>query len=299
MRRSFNIIALKYLMYNVISVVFMFMFWFGAMIVTGNKNLDTNDNAAYVAQLVSVVAASVVLMAVDRPKKWFKSRGYMSSKGIYKAVVFMIVLQIISTILMVMAESLFNMGGLTLVPKYLDEVDENNIWMILYSCIIAPICEELCFRGFLLSSLKKYGKVFSVVSTALLFSLFHGNPIQGINAFILGLFLGYIALNYGLKWAMVFHALNNIEISFISSVTDYFGEESAVGYALNAVVAVAVLAAIMSTIFIIVRNADKIGSYMSKNGSGMGKCFVSMLCSVFIISILYGLYTFITSVGPM
>ena len=83
------------------------------------------------------------------------------------------------------------------------------------------------------------------------------------------------------------------------TVCDLMAGTNAVGYALNAVVAVAVLAAIMSTIFIIVRNADKISSYMSKNGSGMGKCFVSMLCSVFIISILYGLYTFITSVGPM
>lgn len=74
------------------------------------------------------------------------------------------------------------------------------ILAIVTITVLAPIIEELLFRGFLQSYLKKYiGRKLAVCSSALLFSLFHFTYEQKIaNIFIisvlftLGLMLGFI-----------------------------------------------------------------------------------------------------------
>jgi len=43
-----------------------------------------------------------------------------------------------------------------------------------------------------------------------LFGLFHGNLVQSPYAFVVGLVLGYTAVEYSITWAMVLHMLNNL-----------------------------------------------------------------------------------------
>lgn len=93
------------------------------------------------------------------------------------------------------------------------EIYENNIlYCILTICICAPIIEELICRGILLAGLlNKYSANVSIFLSALLFALMHGNLKQGINAFLLGLILGYLYYKTKSVYLTIFaHFSNNI-----------------------------------------------------------------------------------------
>lgn len=70
--------------------------------------------------------------------------------------------------------------------------------MIIYTAVLGPISEELAFRGLSLGYFKKSMTfAWANVLQALLFGLIHGNAIQFVYAFVLGLLFGYIAHRTG------------------------------------------------------------------------------------------------------
>lgn len=82
---------------------------------------------------------------------------------------------------------------------------------ILYTCIAAPITEELVFRGIILKNLSKASQGFGIFASALLFGLVHGNIPQFINAFLCGIILGHAAIKYNsLTPCIVIHMCINI-----------------------------------------------------------------------------------------
>lgn len=87
-----------------------------------------------------------------------------------------------------------------------------TIVSFIYIGIIAPISEELIFRGVLLNKAKVVLPIFwANVLQGFLFGLYHMNIIQGIYAFIIGMFLGSICI--GLKSiyaAVVLHVIINL-----------------------------------------------------------------------------------------
>lgn len=69
--------------------------------------------------------------------------------------------------------------------------------LTIYSCIIAPVTEELFFRGMLLRVFSKANQRFAVIATAFFFGLSHGNIPQFLLAFSVGILLGHITLKHG------------------------------------------------------------------------------------------------------
>ncbi|MBD7912527.1 CPBP family intramembrane glutamic endopeptidase [Clostridium cibarium] len=71
--------------------------------------------------------------------------------------------------------------------------ENNYFYLISSACFYAPIVEEVVFRGIILGGLlKKYSPKIALPISAFLFAFAHLNLQQGINAFLLGLFLGYV-----------------------------------------------------------------------------------------------------------
>ena len=82
---------------------------------------------------------------------------------------------------------------------------------ILSIVVLAPVFEEMLFRGIILRGfLKNYSATKSIIITAVLFGVLHLNPVQSIIAALLGLALGWIFVKTGSLWVCIlFHALNN------------------------------------------------------------------------------------------
>ena len=89
-------------------------------------------------------------------------------------------------------------------------VDTDNFSMWLYAGLGAPIFEELLFRGLVMRSLEPYGKRMAILVSALLFGFYHGNPLQAPFAAMVGMVLGYVAMEHNIVWAMVLHMFNNL-----------------------------------------------------------------------------------------
>lgn len=78
--------------------------------------------------------------------------------------------------------------------------------------VIAPVVEELIFRGIILQGLRRnYSAFTAVFMSALLFSLYHLNPWQMPATFVLGLLLGWIMVrSKNIVLSILGHSVNNL-----------------------------------------------------------------------------------------
>lgn len=84
--------------------------------------------------------------------------------------------------------------------------------MFIYSVILAPISEELIFRGVTLRIAQRaFPFWIANIIQALLFGIFHMNPLQGCYTFVIGLILGYVCHRGGSLYHVIFfHFLFNL-----------------------------------------------------------------------------------------
>ena len=81
---------------------------------------------------------------------------------------------------------------------------------IIYAICIAPILEEIVFRGVLMTYLKKYGIKTAIIISSLFFGISHYNIYMVIPAFFIGIVLACVAYKYSLKYSILLHVLMNI-----------------------------------------------------------------------------------------
>ena len=85
--------------------------------------------------------------------------------------------------------------------------------------IIAPLGEELLFRGFLQQVLEKHWKdvTKAVLVTALFFAMIHMNPYWFVQIYILGILLGFLAWKTkSVLPPLILHGINNAMAMFFS-----------------------------------------------------------------------------------
>ncbi|MCB2359678.1 CPBP family intramembrane glutamic endopeptidase [Clostridium estertheticum] len=116
------------------------------------------------------------------------------------------------------------------INQAVDELAVLPIISIISVIIVAPIYEEIIFRGILLKGMsKKTNSAVAIVVSALLFAVVHMNIPQGINAFLLGLVLGFIYLNKKSIYLSIFaHFINNVLALSLSSFFSSIGGEYAI-----------------------------------------------------------------------
>lgn len=151
---------------------------------------------------------------------------------------------------------LFKLIGVQSAPKM--AIDYNNlplpsmIIIIITTVFIGPLTEEIFTRGILLHILAPYGKVFAMVTTALLFSLGHSNFGQLFTTFLFGIVMAYITLQTGtIKNSFILHAINN----GIAVIGQIIGLSSPQGGAVFAIVTYVTLGCIGIEILIKKRQA--------------------------------------------
>lgn len=113
--------------------------------------------------------------------------------------------------------------------------------------ILAPVSEEIVFRGLTMRILEKTGWKFWVVNVlqAVLFGVEHLNLVQGIYAFVLGLALGYICKKTDSLWGSILaHSVFNISGTWIVSAVFPESEAGEIGILKLAVVAVVSIVAV-------------------------------------------------------
>ncbi len=88
----------------------------------------------------------------------------------------------------------------------------NFIIQLIVIGFIAPICEELIFRGLIYNRAKSYfGPAVAAVTSAFMFAFYHGNMLQFIYAFIIGFMMAYLYEKSGtFLTPVIFHICCNL-----------------------------------------------------------------------------------------
>jgi membrane protease YdiL (CAAX protease family) len=96
---------------------------------------------------------------------------------------------------------------------------------------VAPaFAEEGFFRGLMLTRLRaRWSRWPAIVVTALAFGVFHVDPVQGSEAFVAGVFFGWVAERLGgIRPTIVAHAVNNGMFVVVASFAGHGDEPSRV-----------------------------------------------------------------------
>ena len=100
--------------------------------------------------------------------------------------------------------SMFKFKGRTSLinePLYID---------VIMAVFVAPILEEIVFRGVIMNNLRKYGIRVAIIINSLLFGLSHYNIEMIVPGFLTGIIFSYIAYKYSIKYSILIHFFINV-----------------------------------------------------------------------------------------
>ncbi len=208
--------------------------------VTGSTDLVTGKLITTTA-VTSVVVIAVFLLTrwAEVSPKWIRTRPWMV---LFWSVVASLGALIPSAWVQEQMPELPN-----IVEQEFDMILQNR-WGYLTIGLLAPLSEEIVFRGAILKSLLNSSRLpvwGAIALSALMFSLIHMNPAQMPHAFVIGLLLGWMYWRTGsILPGMAYHWANNSAAYVIYNIypdsdimlSDVFGSTSrvlmAVGFSL-------------------------------------------------------------------
>lgn len=90
--------------------------------------------------------------------------------------------------------------------------NEMTIILAVYSLLLAPIGEEIAFRGLTMRFARQALPFWAAnIFQAALFGIMHLNVVQGVYAFTMGLFLGWVCKKgHSIKYSIILHILFNV-----------------------------------------------------------------------------------------
>ncbi len=104
--------------------------------------------------------------------------------------------------------SYFGLGGSGVPMAY---HDQSIVLLLFTSAIIPAFCEELFFRGLIMTNLMPLGRNFAIIASGIIFGLVHGNHDQILFATIAGIVFGWLYAETGSIWCgVIIHLFNNL-----------------------------------------------------------------------------------------
>ncbi|KFI52648.1 CPBP family intramembrane glutamic endopeptidase [Bifidobacterium biavatii] len=166
-----------------------------------------------------------------------------------------------------------------------------TVSMWLYIGLIGPVIEELVFRGVVMKELKPLGRNFAILTSSLMFALFHDDVVQGLFAFACGLIFAFVAMEYSLVWSIALHVFNNAVIGGVfSAIAGSFGDTGNVVYAVCLVIV-----GVGGLIWVLLKYGWGLREYVRVNRSAPGTYWgwtSGLFLTLVILNVLIALISF-------
>lgn len=280
-RKGMNTVALTVLAYygimNFFAILVMLVdllcYVIGQMIQSLPVDLDsmmqymmdsvTRNGWGYI---LSILVGTVIVLAWKKKAFWcneiFAKNKKMTAGAFFQRLAVFLSAQLFAQLFSIVLEWLLNLMGLSAVAALeAAAITSTGFSMFLYVTILGPISEELLFRGLLLRLVKPWGKQTAILVSALVFGLFHGNIIQIPFAFLVGLVLGYVTVEYSIVWAIVLHIFNNLVMSDLLGRLSSLMTEAAGTVLLYGILIIAAAAAVV----LLICNRHQVKAYFAEN----------------------------------
>lgn len=152
--------------------------------------------------------------------------------------------------------------------------------MLLQSALLAPICEELFFRGYLMGAFARAGRGKAVAAAALLFAAAHGVDAAFLPRFLFGCLLGLMARRTGSILApMLMHGCYNAAVLMIGFSGVSLGGSSLLFCALG-LLSAALCFAMVARVYLARANRAPVDWGGALNGREIAKVAVSVLAVI-------------------
>ena len=176
------------------------------MIFVNNKTLVIDSHIfryIYMFRIYRwILSLPIIYYFVKTYKKYeyFKTNEKLNVKDFntYFALVFFI-----GNICNLLIISMFKFKGRTPLinePLYID---------VIMAVLVAPILEEIVFRGVIMNNLRKYGIRAAIIINSIFFALSHYNTDMIIPAFFPGIIFSYVAYKYSIRYSILIHFFIN------------------------------------------------------------------------------------------
>ena len=193
-----------------------------------------SKNMILITGVISAICLLIFYIMMNR--EWRKRTYYIEeTKPIYIKYLYVAAASVGLTVAANLAINAFEVfsyaGDYTQIADVL--YSEPLYLQILIIGILAPVCEELMFRGLIYERLTSFSNPRSaMIVTSILFGVFHGTMIQIIYAFFFSLFMIYAYRRAGSFLAPVmFHIISNLTCIALSQIDTL----SSMGYSIGIV----------------------------------------------------------------
>ncbi|WP_407415928.1 CPBP family intramembrane glutamic endopeptidase [Methanobrevibacter sp.] len=219
-KKIFSKIGFNYLLLALIPIILQIVIinilalWDGTLI----KNINVQTIISAVTNYIIILPIFILLMKRIESSDISKER-----LGIKKFITYICIAMTLMWIGNIIGMIITTIIGNTVANDVVNPIEKliqnSSIYInLLVISILAPIFEEIFFRKLLIDRTIKYGAKLSILLSALLFALFHGNLSQFFYAFLLGGFFAYIYIKTGnVIYSIICHAIVNLYGSVIST----------------------------------------------------------------------------------
>ncbi len=194
-------------------VVILLIRFFLSFVASVPKTFDEFAAQQIISQIATFVGPALIMAAMlTRSPRQTLSLRMPALWTLPAALLLVVAVHPIAKLLQVTIQYLY--PAPLMIPEPLKEILENppNFWGVLLVMALTPaICEELAFRGFILSGLRHLGhKWRAIVLSSVMFGFTHLILQQSIQTSIIGVLVGYLVVQTGSIFpAMLFHFGNN------------------------------------------------------------------------------------------
>lgn len=178
-----------------------------------NATLNQNVIAVSCVFILSFLIPIMILKGyIDMPKtkKYVKKSSSKKGQIVSYTLMGIAAMYVIGFIVELILEKIKVNPTMIENALYFDNSYLGYILFFIEIAILPAIFEELLFRKVMINGAKKYGTVFSIIFTAVMFGLIHMNIPQAINAVFIGIVFAYVVIKTGsIIPSMILHFVNN------------------------------------------------------------------------------------------
>ncbi len=171
----------------------LFQFFLGIIVGLVNKHFNLFDNS--VSTVISSTLSSVATIIVFYWRHYTPiGKTYLKSNP-WLQLVWVCFMALGMILPLEWIEEQINIQMPSSYEQLFKGIMDNSLGYLVI-CILAPVAEEMVFRGAILRRLLNFFSAdnywWAIVVSAFIFGLMHFNFAQGINAFLIGLILGWM-----------------------------------------------------------------------------------------------------------
>ena len=220
-KETYSKIGLSYTLWYIPYLAIMLICYLIYDKVAGQNGFDTNISMIinYAVRVCFLYPA--MYLAIKKLPKFEIKKNKLGFGGFLACICITYATMVCFNIVGMMLNKLIgNLTGQGSVNPLFDAIDGMSpIIQVVIVVILAPICEELLFRKFIIDRVVNYGEVTAMLVSALMFGLFHGNLAQFSYAFGIGIFFAFIYLRTGrIQYTIALHMMVNGLSTFITLV---------------------------------------------------------------------------------